>query len=78
LTWDAPTFDGGSEVIDYIVWYDNAEDIYQDLAFVTDTTYIATGLDQGSTYKFKVKARNVYGISVFSNEVIVLAAQVPA
>jgi len=41
--------------------------------------YIATGLTQGSTYQFKVESRNLYGHSkLFSNTVVVLAAQVPA
>jgi hypothetical protein len=34
-------------------------------------------LTEGSTYQFKIKARNVYGFSVFSNTVSILAAQVP-
>jgi hypothetical protein len=34
-------------------------------------------LTEGSTYQFKVEARNVYGFSVFSNTVSILAAQIP-
>jgi hypothetical protein len=33
---------------------------------------------QGKVYTFKVKARNIYGFSVFSDSVSILAAQVPA
>ena len=40
--------------------------------------YTVTGLTQGLTYKFKVQARNNYGFSVYSAEVTILAAQVPA
>jgi len=34
-------------------------------------------LTEGSTYQFKVEARNAYGFSVFSNTVSILAAQIP-
>ena len=34
-------------------------------------------MTEGSTYQFKIKARNIYGFSVFSNTVSILAAQVP-
>ena len=39
--------------------------------------YNATSLTKGSTYQFKVEARNMYGFSVSSNTVSILAAQVP-
>jgi hypothetical protein len=53
LAWVAPNFDGGSPVIDYRVWYDNASNGDSFVTFVsgiTDTDYIATGLTQGLTY----------------------------
>ena len=34
-------------------------------------------MTEGSTYQFKVEARNVYGFSTFSNTVSILAAQIP-
>lgn len=77
LTWEAPSFDGGSSLLDYRIWYDNAlgEDSFIVLVTVPDLTYTATGLVQGSTYKFKVEARNIYGYSAeFSNTVTILAA----
>lgn len=44
---------------------------------ITDTNYIATGLTNDLTYKFKVKARNIKGLSDYSIEVAILAARVP-
>ena len=44
---------------------------------VTALNYNATSLTEGSTYQFKVEARNAYGFSIFSNTVSILAAQVP-
>jgi hypothetical protein len=35
LTWESPTFNGGSPVLDFTIWFDNAEDNYQELATVT-------------------------------------------
>lgn len=56
LTWEAPTFDGGSPVIDYKVWYDNGSgSTFEELAVnIAELTYTATGLTQGVTYKFRV------------------------
>lgn len=56
LSWTAPVFDGGSPVVDYKVWYDNASGGAFELLEenVASTTYTAMGLTQGSTYKFKV------------------------
>jgi hypothetical protein len=45
---------------------------------VQSTSYIVTGLTAGTTYKFKVQARNQYGYSDYSVEVVILAAQAPS
>lgn len=47
------------------------------LQSILTTSYTVTGLTAGVTYKFKVLARNQYGVSLYSNEVIELAAQIP-
>jgi len=57
LKWQTPVFNGGSQVIDYAVWYDNASDgaVFTKLdEFITTTSYIVIGLVQGKTYQFKV------------------------
>ena len=77
LAWTAPIFDGGSLLLDYRLWFDNASgstfQILQET--VTATTYTAVSLTQGQTYQFKVEARNAYGFSqTFSNTVTILAA----
>jgi hypothetical protein len=80
LSWAAPLFDGGSEILDYSLYTDEATgtDFVVLEESLTTLTYTATSLTQGATYKFKVKARNIYGDSVFSETVTILAAQVPA
>lgn len=80
LAWTEPTFNGGSAVLDYGVWYDNASGdgtfvLLQNL--IVDTSYLATDLTKGNTYQFKIKARNAYGYSFFTNTVSILAAQEP-
>jgi cellulose 1,4-beta-cellobiosidase len=44
---------------------------------VTTTTYIAIGLTQGTTYHFKIQSRNIFGYSLDSSSVSILAAQPP-
>jgi hypothetical protein len=41
------------------------------------TNFIVTGLTTGTTYKFRVQARNAYATSDYSAEAIILAAQMP-
>jgi hypothetical protein len=81
LTWTAAAFDGGSDVIDYRVWYDSASSgvTFEVLAEnILESTYTALSMDTGSTYQFKVQARNIYGFSINSiNAVSILAAQKP-
>ena len=56
LTWAAPAFDGGSPIINYKLWFDNASgSTFQVLADgLTTTSFTAEALTQGATYQFKV------------------------
>lgn len=80
LQWVAPTFNGGSPIIDYRVWYDNAlgGSFIVLAANIVDTDFLVTSVNKGQTYRFKLQARNQYGYSAFSNEIAILAAQLPA
>lgn len=77
LTWSAGVGAGGSPLIDYRISYDQASgvDVYVELRDgLTETSFTATGLIRGSTYKFKVQARNEYGFSAYSTVATILAA----
>lgn len=78
LTWEDGLEDGGSEVIDYRIWYAVLPGDYQVLVTgVTDKSYIATALVTGTTYSFKVQSRNYVFYSDYSDVVSILAAQRP-
>ena len=51
LIWSAPTFNGGSEILDYSVWDDNAKGITftKRINGLTQLSFIATSLTQGNT-----------------------------
>jgi len=54
LTWTAD-YDGGSPILDYKVYFDQGTSTWTPFAFgVTETSFTATGLTSGTTYKFKV------------------------
>jgi len=76
--WNAPSFNGGSAVIDYLIMYAQDSRAYVNLTSVTVLRYNLTSVTTGSTYKFKIRARNSYGYSIESNEVVILAAQMPS
>jgi hypothetical protein len=69
-------FDGGSSLIDYSIWYDDASgSTFTELVSgVTDLSYTATLLTQGATYQFKVEASNLYGFSAYSDTITILTA----
>jgi hypothetical protein len=81
LSWTAPSSDGGSAITGY--------DVYQGTTSggegatpinsvpITGTTYMATGLSNGTTYYFTVKAINVIGHSPASNETSATPVTVP-
>lgn len=63
-------------MIDYALAYTDVQNAEFDTfeAGVTTTEWIATNLTPGSTYKFKVRARNAFGYSDYSEEIEILAA----
>jgi hypothetical protein len=64
LTWNEGVANGGSSVIDYTVSYGIATGSYTDsTSSITTLTHTVIGLIVGETYKFKVQARNEYGLS---------------
>jgi hypothetical protein len=78
FTWADGASDGGSPVIDYTVYYDQGTDSFVELiSGVTTQYYLAQSLTPGTTYKFKVTARNSVGSSLESEEVVILAAKIP-
>jgi hypothetical protein len=57
LSWSAPVFDGGSALIDYRLWFDDATNgvTFTELASgLTATSFTANSLTQGLTYQFKI------------------------
>jgi hypothetical protein len=63
ITW-MPGFNGASLILDYRVSYDQASNNYVVIASgVTSTNFLVTSLNPGSTYKFKIEARNIVGYS---------------
>jgi hypothetical protein len=69
LTWSAGLVTGGSPLIDYRILYDSGLGTNVDVELVSGlsaTTYTVTGLTRGTTYKFKLQARNIYGYSANS------------
>jgi hypothetical protein len=78
FTWVAPSFIGGSIVIDYRVSMAIAGQSFSVLdSSVTDTAYLASGLVSGTNYEFRVEARNAYGYSELSDVLPLLCAFIP-
>ena len=79
LTWIDGSYNGGSVIIDYRVSFTtaNSETFTVYASGLPTTSAIVMGLTPGVTYKFYVQARNIKGFSLHSNQIEVLAAQVP-
>jgi hypothetical protein len=68
ITWADGDFDGGKEVTDYRITYDQGFGDFVTLQQgVTAQFYIVTGLTTGLTYSFRVQSKNEEGYSDYSN-----------
>jgi hypothetical protein len=79
LTWSDGAYNGGSPVIDYQVSFteesSNTFAIFA-IGIATQSTTV-TGLTPGVSYKFIVESRNIVDLSLPSDSVTILAAQIP-
>jgi hypothetical protein len=70
LSWSAPSFDGGSQITGYRVYRGTSPNpttaLTPDLGVVT--SYVDTGLVNGTTYYYKVSALNANGEGPLSNQ----------
>ena len=67
LTWEAPASDGGTAITDYEVRINQTGEWIS--IGSTDTTHTVTGLVNGATYVFQVRAVNAVGKSFSSSRV---------
>lgn len=68
FTWNEGDFNGGAEVIDYRVSFDQSTGTWTDLdSGILQNLYTATGLTSGKYYNFRVEARNIQGYSLYSD-----------
>ena len=70
LSWTAPAFDGGSPVTDYKVYRGTSPDptSASSPTLGTSTSFVDSGLANGTTYYYKVSAANANGEGPLSNE----------
>lgn len=79
LSWDKGASNGGSAILDYTVSYVQGDDNYQKLkSGILLEQYTAISLTAGVTYRFKIQARNEFGLSPYSEAIQLLCAFKPA
>ena len=73
---------GGSAILGYDLWRDDGLDGDFVPIFIMDSilavTYLDSDVVQGRTYRYKYRARNVSGYSLFSEAAYLFAASVPS
>ena len=72
---------GGSPILDYRVYYDNAlGGSFEELASTTnpDLFFTLTTVTPGLSYRFKITAVNIVGESLRSSEVAIIASSLPS
>lgn len=78
IEWTAPTFTGGSPILDYRITWSHSGGAFNTLIEnLVSTSHIESGLTAGETYVFRVEARTVYGFSLPSAELSLLCAFIP-
>ncbi len=79
LTWDAPSSNGGSPIINYTIYRGGTSGGETPLAQIGNVThYNDTSVTNGITYHYKVSANNSVGEGPLSNEAGVTAGTVPS
>ena len=76
VTWEAPASDGGSPITDYTIEYRKVgTTAWSNFVHVPsdNTSVTVTGLDQASTYAFRIAAVNVNGSSEWTQQVTAFA-----
>ena len=64
LSWNFPSYNGGAEIIEYIITSDPPTNPINELIVNSCTsTTIYSGLTSGETYRFNVKSHNSVGFS---------------
>ncbi|UCH88105.1 MAG: right-handed parallel beta-helix repeat-containing protein [Thermoplasmata archaeon] len=79
LSWDTPDFNGGSEIIEYILSkriQDNHNSYQIEPGNVTN--YVDYNVVNGETYIYRIQARNIKGDSKFSVEVSATPKTIPS
>lgn len=69
LTWDEPSDDGGSPVIEYTIYRGNDSTNLTQVATVTDTTFVDTNAGEGGDHYYQVTAKNANGLGQASSKV---------
>jgi len=74
LSWQEGDFNGLQPVLDYRLWYDQANNTWAVLDIPITPSFTAEGLTSSKTYVFKVQSRNIVGYSEYSPTVSLTAA----
>jgi titin len=82
IEWQDPSYDGGSPVTDYKVYWNEGVDegpfvLLSDTTFGHNTFTKQTDLEPGTYYEFKVVAMNAVGASAYSDKTRIIAASAP-
>lgn len=80
LTWQEGVSNGGTAVLDFRVYYTlDSDNSFTELAssIILEHYTTVVSLVAGANYKFKVQARNAFGYSLWSDELIIRAAEIP-
>ncbi len=79
LNWDLPINDGGAPIIHYLIYRGSTAEsltVYAEVDGASDN-FVDTGLENGVTWVYKVKAGNSEGYSVYSNQVTATPCTLP-
>ncbi|MCI8337046.1 MAG: hypothetical protein HFI72_07830, partial [Peptococcaceae bacterium] len=62
ISWRAPSFDGYAPITSYEIWVVGETSARAIVTDTTQLTYVVTGLENGTSYEFYVRARNSIGL----------------